>query len=376
MDKRTCAAPGCDSGKIVGRGLCGKHYQQAKRTDTLPPLPEKPTQCLIENCDKPIHQRGWCHMHYQRYRRLGDPRAETRVYGSDAECSVEGCAEKSRARGLCQPHYMRQYRGGDLSVQTPHQSYGPTCTVEGCEEPHHSRGYCSTHYARWQRTGAPGSAAKLKERREGTCRGPECSIPVQSKGLCSGHYAQEAAGRPLTPIARRVAPKGSPCTVEGCDRPVLTLDGLCRTHYRYRAAGDVDWDRPIPDKAPDGTGHVNEYGYRVITVNGDSVLEHRYVMEQIKGRPLRSDETVHHKKGGFKGRSNNVPSNLELWTGRHPKGHRVEDVVLYCREMLALYGESDERERYVPFLPAESAEAAAATAALDDESVPEPLPAC
>lgn len=88
-------------------------------------------------------------------------------------------------------------------------------------------------------------------------------------------------------------------------------------------------------------------GYAWITTeDGRSMMEHRYVMEQALGRPLTTVETVHHKTGGFAGRSDNRIENLELWTGRHPKGHRAEDIVAYAREMLALYGDTAEQARY------------------------------
>lgn len=67
------------------------------------------------------------------------------------------------------------------------------------------------------------------------------------------------------------------------------------------------------------------------------------------GRELLPTETVHHKTGGRAGRSNNDLSNLELWSGRHPRGHRVDDIVTYCREMLAEYGTADEQERYASY---------------------------
>jgi hypothetical protein len=93
-------------------------------------------------------------------------------------------------------------------------------------------------------------------------------------------------------------------------------------------------------------------GYVVITTPDGRVMgEHRYVMEQEIGRELLSEETVHHKKGGFAGRSNNDLSNLELWSGSHPRGHRVEDIIAYSREKLALYGDGPERERYAAHLP-------------------------
>jgi transposase-like protein len=47
--------------------------------------------------------------------------------------------------------------------------------------------------------------------------------------------------------------------------------------------------------------------------------EHRYVMAQAIGRPLRKDETVHHINGD---RGDNRLENLQLRQGRHGKGAR------------------------------------------------------
>lgn len=94
-------------------------------------------------------------------------------------------------------------------------------------------------------------------------------------------------------------------------------------------------------------------GYAIVTTPDGRVMpEHRWVMEQAIGRRVLSSETVHHLKGGFKGRSNNDISNLELWSGRHQAGHRVEDIVTYCREMLGVYGDKRERAKYAEFAKA------------------------
>jgi transposase-like protein len=54
------------------------------------------------------------------------------------------------------------------------------------------------------------------------------------------------------------------------------------------------------------------------------VLEHRLVMAQKLGRPLRRSETVHHIDGD---RANNSPDNLQLRQGRHGNG-----VALCCAQ--------------------------------------------
>jgi hypothetical protein len=82
--------------------------------------------------------------------------------------------------------------------------------------------------------------------------------------------------------------------------------------------------------APHGDGTINKAGYRVITVEGKEVFEHRHVMSKIIGRPLQQCEQVHH---GPKGKACNDPDNLTIrLVGQHT-GHSIEELADWLRSL-------------------------------------------
>lgn len=63
------------------------------------------------------------------------------------------------------------------------------------------------------------------------------------------------------------------------------------------------------------------YAYKKIRVNGVTIDEHRYIMEQHLGRPLTFNEVVHHIDGN---KRNNDLSNLEVVSrSNHSSSHKL-----------------------------------------------------
>lgn len=72
-------------------------------------------------CGKPQKGLGYCDLHYQRFKKWGDPLMvkdnQFTEVRKDSEanpekiCAVEGCQKKAHSKGLCGQHYMQAKRG-------------------------------------------------------------------------------------------------------------------------------------------------------------------------------------------------------------------------------------------------------------------------
>lgn len=127
------------------------------------------------------------------------------------------------------------------------------------------------------------------------------------------------------------------CSVKDCGLEAYCLKPmiLCSMHRsRQLTKGDVGDAKSTRNARGSGANYINSDGYRIIGTRGNTMLEHRWVMEQHLGRKLLPNENVHHVNGD---RADNRLENLELWNTSQPPGQRVEDKVAWALEIIALY---------------------------------------
>ena len=81
------------------------------------PMRSHHTTCSIPDCNGWVDAHGWCHKHYEHWRRYGDPVPQPRPV---QVCSVDGCRDPVEARDWCAKHYKRWQVHGSPAERSHH----------------------------------------------------------------------------------------------------------------------------------------------------------------------------------------------------------------------------------------------------------------
>ena len=169
-----------------------------------------------------------------------------------------------------------------------------------------------------------------------------CSVPCSALGRRADAEARFEntcieCGKPITT-------KRKPSGYLNTKRQLCSTE--CRSKYRGRLATERF-------NAGEIGRHIKRNGYVWISIPAGAsrtgkkreMLEHRYVMEQMLGRPLRDGETVHHMNGQ---KTDNRPENLSLRSGNHGPGGDVSAMVKWAHDFIALYPQFDREGHFTP----------------------------
>ena len=127
----------------------------------------------------------------------------------------------------------------------------------------------------------------------------------------------------------------------------LICSSECRSAFKL-----AEHERLRPAATREITRTVGRHGYIRLNIPArdgqparKDVLEHRYVMEQMLGRELTDEETVHHRNGQ---KTDNRRINLSLRSGRHGPGGDVSAMIRWAHEIIAQYPQFDREGNFTP----------------------------
>ena len=278
-------------------------------------MARKKNICSLKGCGAPAYGDGFCRPHYRRFKRYGDPLHSTKpiLDGVPHKVCVKCGALKpetefwlaNKAQGYRHPNCK------ECSSAQRKQNYQKqlkvNCKVPGCHRGivQKNLGLCAMHRERLRKTGSVGTAESVGELNQGPCMVEGCKNAAKTKRLCQTHY-------------QRLLKYGDPLGVSERTKRRLKKPGQPRNGY---------WVVFMP-----GHPAANKNGY---------AFEHRVVMSNYLGRPLRRGENVHHINGN---KLDNRIENLELWAKGQPTGARVRDKLAWAEEIIAKYG--PERDKH------------------------------
>jgi len=90
----------------------------------------------MKGCFKKLSARGYCHKHYQRWKRYGNPN----IIKKHRQEKCDKCKDKHYSRGLCKTHYEIWRYKSNINIKNKN------CIL--CGDRHHAKGLCRKCYGK------------------------------------------------------------------------------------------------------------------------------------------------------------------------------------------------------------------------------------
>lgn len=338
-----------DGRPVKARGLCQACYRRQLRNGTLTKErsrdPKPP--CSADECDRPrIGRQDYCNTHYQRVLRNGD--AALRKTGPKTGPTTATCAQCNQSFKASPRQRERAAEGAAVYCSRDCQKGANLVTLD-CAG-------CGSDVVRRK------SDVKGERVYCGSCDARPGGRPRTGTYITCEVCGEQSWAKPSEAATKRFCSHA--CLVKSQERQVEGVCALpsCGKGYT-RAASQVgsycSRECYLAHRPELAQGWIDADGYRRLSQGGNasSVYEHRVFAAQMLGRPLLPTEEVHHVNGNRADNRTDGPfvmddrgrlrsGNLEVWSTSQPKGQEIGPKVEWARQLLALYGDDDERERY------------------------------
>lgn len=111
--------------------------------------------CSIDKCIYEATRRGWCNLHYARWKRTGSTELEEKVIVT--ECKFDPTHKGPFVKGYCKNCYYRVWHTGNADYKVRPRL---KCAVVECDKWAVAKGLCDTHRKRVDRKGSVEAGAR------------------------------------------------------------------------------------------------------------------------------------------------------------------------------------------------------------------------
>lgn len=235
--------------------------------------------CAVEGCGRQAAARGWCKMHWARWKKHGDPLGGNWDKPKLAQfCEIDGCDREARSHwdmtvSVCAMHYLRKLQTGSFDPPNVVQSPDGLCLLDGCNSP--IRGvfakYCERHYYQLRRNGefittvVDGVVVPVDIPEYEHC--VYCGKPSEGQRYCSPRCAARFnRGLPKTLECRQCGSEFEPVNGAVCCSEACTL--------RYQRTWSLEYYKQQMETSPDFRARMRHAQYKRKALKTNAFVEH------------------------------------------------------------------------------------------------------